>query len=419
MEMKEKMLKLKEYMNGPYGEDFRNYYYGRFFTGSMTFGENEERGTLYLENGIVTKAKVGIPENGIDVGLIGTSDGWDLWAPCRRSLSIVGYQIRKSGKTEEFQTVGEVIRFRQNNNAVAEAGRLYSYIRDKVEPKSDIPERDKNNPIPEDGDVAIRGFYKRIHGIKIYFETNDGPEEKATLFCLHTAGRENRQYHDIMEIFKDKYRVYSVDMPGHGKSWPLPGNNVINHYKEYGKWIWDCIQAVGAKNPIVIGCSMAGGITYHIAQEHDVRGIVCMQGNDNTEDGMGSVRELLFHPYVCPQHSHLEFTESLVGTKTSQERVDFINWGVLSEIGKIKQGDLTETGTFNVSDKMDQITCPVMIIEGIDDQAYTAEMAQESLDRLVNCKNKRMKLYEGYGHFIAVENPEAVCEALDEFIESL
>ena len=53
---------------------------------------------------------------------------------------------------------------------------------------------------------------------------------------------------------------------------------------------------------------MAGGITYHIAQEHPVRGIVCMQGNDNTEDGMGSVRELLFHPYVCPQHSHLEFT---------------------------------------------------------------------------------------------------------------
>ena len=46
-------------------------------------------------------------------------------------------------------------------------------------------------------------------------------------------------------------------------------------------------------------------------------------------------------------------------------------------------------------------------------------MAQDSLDRLVNCQNKRMKIYEGYGHFIAVENPEAVCEALDEFIQSI
>lgn len=419
MKMEEKISKLMEYINGPYGDAFRNYYYGRFFTGSMTFGEEEECGTIYIENGYVTKAEAGIPSTGIDIGLIGTAKGWDMWAPCRRSLSIVGYQIRKGGNVEDFKTVGEAIRFRQNNNALAEAGRLFSYIRDDVEPGSDVPERDANAPTPADGDVQIRGFYKRINGIKIYFETNDGPDDKAVLFCLHTAGRENRQYHDIMEIFKDKYRVISVDMPGHGKSWPLPGNKVINHYIEYGKWIWDCIQAVGVENPIVVGCSMAGGITYHIAQEHNVRGIVCMQGNDNTEDGMGSVRELLFHPYVCPQHSHLEFTESLVGTKTSPERVDFINWGVLCEIGKIKQGDLTETGTFNVSDKMDRITCPVMIIEGIDDQAYTAEMAQASLDRLVNCQNKRMKLYPGYGHFIAVENPEAVCEALDEFIASL
>ena len=419
MGMRSKVETLREYLNGAYGEEFREYYYGKFFTGSMSFCEDQESCTIYLENGVVTRVEEGLPEGGMDLGLVGTKKGWDMWASCRRSLSIVGYQIRQGGNPDDFKTVGEAIRYRQNNNALAQAGRLYSYIRDGVVPGSDLPERDPDKPTPPDGDVAIRGFYKRINGIKIYIETNDAPDDKATLLCLHTAGRENRQYHDMMEIFKDKYRMYSVDMPGHGKSWPLPGNQVINNYKEYGKWIWDCVEALQLENPIVIGCSMAGGITYHIAQEHPVRGIVCMQGNDNTEDGMGTVRELLFHPYVCPQHSHLEFTESLVGTRTSQERVDFINWGVLSEIGKIKQGDLTETGTFNVSDKMDRITCPVMIIEGIDDQAYTAEMAQASLDRLVNCKNKRMKLYEGYGHFIAVENPEAVCEALDEFIRSI
>lgn len=419
MSMIERAEKLKDFINCAYGEEFREYYYGKFFTGSMSFTEDDESCTIYLERGVVTKVETGLPEGGIDIGLAGTKKGWDMWAPCRRSLSIVCYQIRQGGNPEDFKTIGEPIRYRQNNNALAQAGRLYSYIRDGVTPGSDMPKRDESKPVPPDGDVAIRGFYKRINGVKIYFETNDAPDDKVTLLCLHTAGRENRQYHDMMEIFKDKYRMYSVDMPGHGKSWPLPGNNVINNYKEYGKWIWDCVEALGLENPIVIGCSMAGGITYHIAQEHPVRGIVCMQGNDNTEDGMGNVREMLFHPYVCPQHSHLEFTESLVGTRTSQDRVDFINWGVLCEIGKIKQGDLTETGTFNVSDKMDRITCPVMIIEGIDDQAYTAEMAQASLDRLVNCKNKRMKLYEGYGHFIAMENPEAVCEALDEFIQSI
>ncbi|MBU4336723.1 MAG: alpha/beta hydrolase, partial [Actinobacteria bacterium] len=86
---------------------------------------------------------------------------------------------------------------------------------------------------------------------------------------------------------------------------------------------------------------------------------------------------------------------------------------------KVKQGDLTETSTFNVSDRMDEVTCPVMIIEGIDDQAYTPEMAEECLSRLTNCDNKRLKLLEGYGHFIIVENPEIVGKHLDEFIRSL
>ena len=416
--MMEKLKKLQEYINGSEAEEFLEYYYGKFFTGSMTFIEDGEPGTLYFDKGHVYKVESAIPLEGVDIGLAGTASAWNLWGQYRRSLTIVCQQLKNQNR-DEFKIIGETLRFRQNNNALAQAGRLYSYVRDGVEPKTDLPKRDQNRE-PIEGPVAIRGFYIRVSGIKIYCETNDAPNDKTTIICLHTAGRENRQYHDMMEIFKDRYRMISIDMPGHGKSWPLPGNQVINNYKQYGEWIWAVIEALGVENPIVIGCSMAGGITFHIAQEHSVRGIVCMQGSDNTQMHMvNGVLEMLFHPHICPQHSHLEFSESLVGTKTSQERVDFINWGVLCEIGKVKQGDLTETSTFNVSDKMDKVTCPVMIIEGVDDQAYTPEMAQACMDRLVNCNNKRLKLIEGYGHFIIVENPEIVCEYIDEFIQSL
>jgi pimeloyl-ACP methyl ester carboxylesterase len=418
MGMMKKLELLKQYLNGLEAEKFQEYYYGKFFCGTMTLIDGKEIGSLYFENGVVVSVAEGEPENGIDIGLEGTPETWNIWAKYRRSLTIVCQQLRRQNKTG-FRTLGETLRFRQNNNALAFVGRLYSYVRDGVEPGSDVPKRDPARPAST-GAVSIRGFYVRVNGIKIYCETNDAPDDKAVIICLHTAGRENRQYHDMMEIFAGRYRMIAIDMPGHGKSWPLPGNKVINNYKQYGQWIWDVIQALGVENPIVIGCSMAGGITFHIAQEHPVRGIVCMQGSDNTEDDMvNGVLEMLFHPHICPQHSHLEFSESLVGTRTNQDRVDFINWGVLCEIGKIKQGDLTETSSFNVSDKMDRVTCPVMIIEGVDDQAYTPEMAQACLNRLVNCKNKRLKLLEGYGHFVIIENPEKVCECMEEFIRSL
>ena len=39
--------------------------------------------------------------------------------------------------------------------------------------------------------------------------------------------------------------------------------------------------------------------------------------------------------------------------------------------------------------------------------------------QLVNCKNKELIALEGYGHFIIVENPEKVCEVIDELVDSM
>lgn len=266
--------------------------------------------------------------------------------------------------------------------------------------------------------MAISGFYIKVNGIKIYCETNSGPDEH-TIICLHTAGRDNRQYHDMLNIFADKYNMIAFDMPAHGKSWPLPGNNVVDNYVDYGKWIWDVIQELGVKDPIVIGCSMGGNIVYHMAIEYPVKAIVSMQGADYTPTINENILELLNHPYVSAQHSHLEFTECLIGKATSQERRDFILWGVMSEIGKTKQGDLTQYNGFDVRDKMDKITCPTLVIQGLDDKIATAEMAEATVARITNSRNLSYKEIPDYGHFIAVENPEKACQYIDEFIQTL
>ena len=266
--------------------------------------------------------------------------------------------------------------------------------------------------------MAVTGFYIKVNGIKIYCETNNGPGED-TIICLHTAGRDNRQYHEIMELLSDKHNIISFDMPAHGKSWPLPGNEVVNDYKEYGKWVWDVIKELNVKNPIIIGCSMGGNIVYHMAIEYPVKAIVSMQGAAHTDTINEKILELLNHPYVNPQHSHLEFSECLIGRATTQERRDFIMWGVMTEIGKTKQGDLTQYGNFDVRDRMHEITCPVMVIQGLDDQIATGEMAEKTISLLTKAESVVYRPIEDYGHFIIVENPEIVSQYLSEFVSSL
>lgn len=267
--------------------------------------------------------------------------------------------------------------------------------------------------------MDIHGFYIKVNGVKIYCETNNGPQDGEVIICLHTAGRDSRQYHDMMEILNDKYKMIAFDMPAHGKSWPLPGNKVINRYEDNGEFVWAVIEELGVKDPIVIGCSMGGNIVYHLAQEYPVKAICSMQGADYTPTVNENILELLHHPYVNPQISHLEFTESLIGKATTQERKDFIFWGVATEIGITKQGDLTQYNGFDVRHKMDQITCPVLVIHGLDDKIATGEMAEETMSRLTNYKNLVYKPIEDYGHFIIVENPELVSRYLDEFIQTL
>lgn len=268
--------------------------------------------------------------------------------------------------------------------------------------------------------MAITGFYKKVNGVKTYFETNDGPSGgKHTIICLHTAGRECRQYHSMMEILEGRYKMYSFDLPAHGKSWPLPGNKVINHYTDYSAFVWAAVEALGVEKPIIIGCSMGGNIVYHIAQNYPVGAILSMQGADYTPTIDPAMLDLLHHPYVSAQHSHVEWTESLIGRACPQEARDFILWGVAQEISVTKQGDLSQYNGFDVRGDMGKITCPVLVVHGVDDAIVTEKMVAETMSRLTNAAKVVYRPIADYGHFLAVENPEIVSLHLDDFLKSL
>lgn len=418
--MIDKLKKVQEYLNGPEAERFLDYYCAEHFNGCITLTEDGETGTLYFDKGHVTKVEPGEAPDGIEViGVGGPSRIWDhLGDYYQRSVQTVNANFHND---PQWMHYGSALLNRQFNATLAHVCRIYSYVREGKALWYDYPQRNPDLPIPDDL-TFVRGFYIKVNGIKVYVETNDGPVDKGVIIALHTAGRDNRQYHDIMALLKDKYRVYAPDQPGHGKSMPLPGNRVTDNYIDYGKWIWDITCALGVKRPIYIGCSMAGGIVYWMAISHPeaTRAVVCMQGNDNTcvSDG-GNLIELLTHPANNVSATQRDFSDSMIGRKTAQSRVDFIRWGVACENSTVKKGDFMETYNFDVSDRTHEIKCPVRIIEGTDDTVYTVEMAKKTMERLTGCKDKKLEIIEGYGHFIAVENPEAVSGIIDEFIQGL
>ena len=267
--------------------------------------------------------------------------------------------------------------------------------------------------------MSITGGYINVDGIKTYFETNNGPKNpNGTLVCLHTAGRESRQYHAMMEIFAHKFTVVAFDMPAHGKSWPLPGNVGISNYKKYGEFVWKFIEAMGIDDPIIAGCSVGGNMVYYIAETYPVKAMICMQGSPQIlamNTAYGTTVNLLDNPYVSCQHSHWDFSESLIGTKTSQEARDFIMWGVCQECGRAKQADLYIYNNYDVTDDLDKITCPCLLIRGEDDWNVPDSYYDMAMKGMTNAERVVFKKIPGYGHFIAIEAPDVVCELIEKF----
>lgn len=267
--------------------------------------------------------------------------------------------------------------------------------------------------------MAITGHYITVNGIKTYYETNNGPSDKCTMLCIHTAGRETRQYHAMMEIFAAKYQMIALDMPAHGKSWPLPGNKAFTKRDDFSAFIWAFMQTLGIEDAIVVGCSLAGNIVYHVAQEYPVKAIVSLQGVDYTPGASDVALAVMGHPHVSVQHSHMDYSDSLVGQNPDPGARDFILWGVSQEIAVTKKGDLSIYNGFNIIDTMPKITCPVLAFRGLDDWLVDEEAVQATVSRLTNSRKVVYKQVPGVGHFPALEKPQAVCDAIEEFLAAI
>ena len=264
----------------------------------------------------------------------------------------------------------------------------------------------------------ITSSYIEVEGTKIFVETNNGPRDKGIVVCFGSAGRESRQFHGMMECLENDYEVIAFDMPGHGKSWPLKGNDLLTEYHDYCDFIIEALKILEIKNPICVGCALGGNAVYYLAQRIPVRAIVSMAGTDYSPHVDKSVSDNLDHPYCSVQHSHIDFTDSLIGSATTPEDREFILWGVHTEIGKVKAADYGGVyNGFDVRSDMDKITCPVLIMRGGEDWSVRDEAFSPILGRLTSAIDVEYVVLPGLSHYNPQEAPRLVSDKILAFVE--
>ena len=145
--------------------------------------------------------------------------------------------------------------------------------------------------------VPIEAGYVEVQGVRTYFERCGRGQP---VLCLHTAGRDCRQYQWLMQELADAFLVVSFDYPGHGKSWPLPGNRCIEDAEQFCDFIWGVAGALDLYRPIIAGCSIGGNLSLLMGARHanELRAIVPMEATDYAPTISQAALEMMRHPHV-------------------------------------------------------------------------------------------------------------------------
>jgi pimeloyl-ACP methyl ester carboxylesterase len=229
------------------------------------------------------------------------------------------------------------------------------------------------------------------------------------LLCLHTAGADSRQYHDLLNDpgLTDRFRVIAFDMPYHGRSDPPAGwwlkkyRLTTRDYLGFIRAVW---KALGLKRPVVLGCSMGGAIVLKLAARHqrELRGVI---GLESSAYAPGRYNEFLHHPAIHGGEVCATYTFGLC-SPSSPEVNRRRNWWYYSQSGPgVYQGDVYfYSNDWDARDEIRRIdtnVCKVALLTGEYDYSCTPAMSRAVAEAIPGCRFEVMK---GMGHFPMIEN---------------
>lgn len=94
-------------------------------------------------------------------------------------------------------------------------------------------------------------MFIKIKGKKLYWEKSG---EGQPLMMIHGNGGSMKDFHRSVKLLQRHFTVYTLDLPGHGKS----ENIKEYHYDDLASYVYEFIKELGMKKPVYYGFSDGG-----------------------------------------------------------------------------------------------------------------------------------------------------------------
>ena len=233
-----------------------------------------------------------------------------------------------------------------------------------------------------------------IKGKSINFnsEGNGNP-----FLLIHGWGGSSQSLQSLAQLLAEKYKVYTIDLPGFGISdKPDPDWGV----EEYADFIIDFICEFKLRPVIFFGHSFGGALGIYLAANYPGYISKLILSGASYKRSTPSISQVskIFKRLPSP-------IKKLVYTVLFPESDLYKVPELESNFRKIVKQDLTSS--------LKKIKCPALIIWGENDRQTPVSNAYELQKEI---KNSRLKIFPDISHGLPLIQPESVAEEIRKFL---
>jgi pimeloyl-ACP methyl ester carboxylesterase len=244
------------------------------------------------------------------------------------------------------------------------------------------------------------GFY--------YFFSEGGDPSRPPVVLIHGAGCNHLYWPPELRRLSG-YRVYTLDLPAHGKSEGMGRQSV----SDYARGVIEFMDAAMLARAVIVGHSLGGAIALTLALDYPDRltglGLIATGArlpvasfllencaNPTTfPQALQAIQAWSFGPQADP---HLK--------EQAARRMAEIRPAVL-------HGDLKACDAFDVTNRLEKVRTPTLILCGTEDR-MTPLQYSKTLANLI--PDAALQTIDGAGHMVMLEQPRRVASLLSVFL---
>lgn len=265
--------------------------------------------------------------------------------------------------------------------------------------------------------IEGRYVYVKQYDLEVYYEIGGNLLNSSnTVVFIHAAASDSRLWHDMVRLLPSEYRYIMVDLPGHGKTFPINWKPIYEkkYYVQFMKNFIDvidlqnfalCGDAIGARISLMFGATI---------DEKRLRGLILFEPSDYISgDWYGPLGSL--EKDFPDALSISRWFLKLASSRIPHEAVSKISWLPLSNAYHVDLADLYQA-SLDVKKWLSNIDCFVALIRGIDDPLVSLKDLQEMKNSLKKAEITEINLA---GHFAPLENPKASADAIIDILNKI